>query len=313
VLSARWQREDDVLLVRNLAVVYVAYAVLVFGCCAAEEKGSKAAPPKASDAKRALSAIKSFCYYFGDDVEACAKAPYDLVVLDTYEMDAGKVALVKSAGKEVLSYVNAGAIERWRKGLWQEGWEVGKPAFLLAKYPGWPDEVLVDISDPEWRKIVFGWIDAQLAKGVDGIFLDNIAEGYRYQEDAHVLFPVDRAKAREYVKAIRQHVGDSKLLFVNQGLEILHDEGEVKGTKRYIDGVMQEDLFYSVAQKDLRSNAELEHYFTYLDPFRRMGKLVLVVDYPYPDRPDLAGAIKAAAKAKGYLAYLTDIDMRKIY
>ena len=257
--------------------------------------------------------LKSFCYYFGDDVAACVAAKYDLVVIDPYEMKAADVARIKASGKKMLAYINAGAIENWRKGIWQEGWKVGEPKFLLTEYEGWPGEALVDIANPDWRKILFGWIDAELAKGVDGIFLDNVAEGYRFQEDAHVMFPIDRRITREYVKDIREHVGFDKLIFTNQGIEVLYDDAGTPGTMNFIDGVMQEDLFYSVAQKAMRADAELKYYYNYLDPFLAMGKLVLVADYPYPDHPELVLDIKAKAQAKGYLIYTSDKDMKKIY
>ena len=288
--------------------------------CLAEEQKPEPSKINAAD-KLKVAALykspelkaKSFCYYFGDDVAACAAAKYDMVVIDPYEMTAADVARIKASGKKVLAYINAGAIENWRKSIWQEGWKVGEPKFLLTEYQGWPDEVLVDISSPEWRKILFGWIDAELAKGVDGIFLDNIAEGYRFQEDAHVMFPVDRKITREYVRTIREHVGPDKLIFTNQGLEVLYDEAGSPGMMNFIDGVMQEDLFYSVAQKALRAEAELKYYYNYLDPFRAMGKVVLVADYPYPDHPKLVPEIVKKAQAKGYLIYTADKDMKKIY
>lgn len=87
---------------------------------------------------------------------------------------------LRAGGKNrVLSYLNVGACERYRT-----YWKKAPPGFVscganvaahLGSYEGYPDEVWMDPSSADYQKLVVEHVAARLlARGVDGLYLDNL-------------------------------------------------------------------------------------------------------------------------------------------
>jgi len=94
---------------------------------------------------------------------------FDLIVVDGAEASSPEVAALRAGGATVLAYLSVGTIERWR------GWFQHVKRFRLGAWRDWEDEWFADVSKPALRRILVKRVAPDmLAKGFDGLFLDNV-------------------------------------------------------------------------------------------------------------------------------------------
>src|SRR6185436_21026753 len=93
---------------------------------------------------------------------------------------AAEITELKAGGRNrVISYMNVGSCENFR-----EYFNQAPPGFVPCKnnlraqrgrYSGYPDEIWMDPSNPDYSKLIVDHVAVRLAKtGVDGFFLDNM-------------------------------------------------------------------------------------------------------------------------------------------
>ncbi len=99
--------------------------------------------------------------------------PVDLFDIDLFETSAETIAYLKSSGRKVICYFNAGAYEPWRPDAYSFPEEVlGNPL------EDWPDERWLDIRRLDiLAPIMKKRLDLAVNKGCDGVEPDNI-DGY---------------------------------------------------------------------------------------------------------------------------------------
>ena len=117
-----------------------------------------------------------------------------VVDMDDAGLTAGQVASLEARGKGLLTYLSIGEAEDYRA-YWQPGWTAAKPAWLLGENPDWPGNYAVKFWDPAWQKLVHARVDAAIALGYQGIYLD-IVDAY---ETAQVrkAYPGTAAELRQ--------------------------------------------------------------------------------------------------------------------
>jgi len=93
---------------------------------------------------------------------------------------AAQIDQLKAGGRNrVISYLNVGAVERSRT-YWAtvpEGFVAPRDNVKaqLGPYPGYPDEVWMNVGDPDWQRLVVAYLAPRLtAQGVDGFYFDNL-------------------------------------------------------------------------------------------------------------------------------------------
>ncbi len=142
---------------------------------------------------------------------------FDLVVVDGELASADEVAALRADGVTVLGYLSVGTIEKWRS------WYPRLKRFRLGAWADWKDEWFADVSKPKLRRVVAGEIAPQLlAKGFDGLFLDNVdmveTRNHADQRDG----------MRELVMSLATLAhADGRLLFAQNGAGILDRLGLV--------------------------------------------------------------------------------------
>ena len=95
--------------------------------------------------------------------------PFDLVVVDGQEVTAADVAALHERGTTVLAYLSAGTIESYRP------WYAKLKPYRLEPLDDWDEEWYANVSKPGFRQAIATDIAPSiLAKGVDGLFLDNV-------------------------------------------------------------------------------------------------------------------------------------------
>ena len=191
-----------------------------------------------ASAAGSLTAADSFAFAIGNhmlDGNAATVgarfAPFDVVIVDGEEATAAKVGAIQSQGTVVLGYLSVGTIEKWR------GWYEQVKRYRLNADQNWRDEWFADTSRPGYRNAIVDDIaPTLLAKGFEGLFLDNVdmveTRNHRAQ----------RAGMRMLVAELSDlaHSGGD-LLFAQNGAWILEKLGMVA----YLDGWNREDVTWT--------------------------------------------------------------------
>lgn len=187
-----------------------------------------------------LAGAESFAFGIGNgmlDGNATAVAErlgeYDVVAVDGEEATPGEVAALQGEGAVVLAYLSVGTIERWR------GWYDEIKRYRLAAWQDWKDEWFADVSKEGLRdKLADDIAPGILAKGFDGLFLDNVdmIEPRRHK--------AQRAGMRELVARLGELVhGDGGLLFAQNGLWGFEKFGILDDG--HLDGWNREDVTWT--------------------------------------------------------------------
>ncbi|MGH2952612.1 MAG: endo alpha-1,4 polygalactosaminidase [Solirubrobacterales bacterium] len=224
---------------------------------------------------------------------------FDLVVVDGELARVEEVEALRGRGAIVLAYLSVGTIEEWRS------WYGRLKRFRLRAWQDWKDEWFADVSLGKLRHALARRIAPEiLAKGFDGLFLDNVdmieTRNHRAQ----------RPGMRKLVRALAELVhADERLLFAQNGAWGLRRLGLVDA----LDGWNREDVTWTfdfdrrryVRNPERRTRAALAE----LRRMAELGKLVTATDYTRAR--DLAARDEAVANAcsAGALPYVSDIGL----
>ncbi|MEW6583032.1 MAG: endo alpha-1,4 polygalactosaminidase [Actinomycetota bacterium] len=221
-------------------------------------------------------------------------ARYDLVVVDGEEVTPGVVRDLHRRGTRVLAYLSVGTIEKGRS------WSADLAPYRLDLWPEW-DEWYADTSRPGFRDAITRRIAPRiLAKGVDGLFLDNV--------DMVESHPKQAAGMRTLVAALARLVHRrGGVLFAQNG------EDTIGPLLRHLDGWNREDVTSTHDGDYTRtSDADRSAAVAALRRIRRAGLLVTATDYVADgDAAGTADAVRTACAA-GALPFVSDIDLTRI-
>jgi cysteinyl-tRNA synthetase len=238
-----------------------------------------------------LSDIHSFLYQLQElDLHAAAQTGFDLVVMD-YSSDGSdeaaysseQIALLKSGPggkKTVLSYLSIGEAEDYRF-YWQDAWRPGHPVWLDEENAEWEGNYKVRYWNPEWKSIIFSYLDRILNAGFDGVYLD-LVDAY---ETYDYLSSIQASQEMvSFIGEIRDRAliaDEDFIIFAQNASELARIHPLYLGS---IDGIGQEDLYYGYNGDGMPTpaevSAELEEN---LDVYLSAGKTVLTIDYPFAD------------------------------
>ena len=241
-------------------------------------------------------AARSFAFAIGDGASTRDLSRYDLVVVDG-DTSATRVAQLKRQGAVVLAYLSVGTIEptRW--------WYRAAAPYRLELWGDW-GEWYADTSKVAYRDLIATRVAPRiLAKGFDGLFLDNVDMIETHPAQATGMVAVVRALGR------RVH-GTGRLLFTQNGQEILGPMLPV------IDGWNREDVtatfdfdtgrYRSVGVTDTRyATAAIRR-------LRAAGKVVTTTDYMLAANLTARRRAVAVACRNGALPFTSDIGLRRI-
>ena len=262
---------------------------------------SRAGEPSAAER---LKAVRSWVsYYSGGQVPALSQ--FDLVDIDVEDgasnYTADDVAALKAKGKLVVSYLNVGSAEPFRS-YWSR-----VQSYSLGKYPDWP-EFYMDVSKPGYRDVLLKTAVPQiLAKGVDGLFLDNVDAGW------NVRRPAVTAGIVELVRQIRAAYPSLLLIAQSSNLRILSERGaDGRPFYRYLNGLAREEVSatYEDGYRKVPTG-ESDAVLRTLAGWRSKGLAVFTLDYA--NSPDLASYAIARARAHGLIPYVSTRQLDQIY
>jgi cysteinyl-tRNA synthetase len=234
---------------------------------------------------------------------------------DTGNFTDDDIATLRAGGQNrVISYLDVGSCESFRSYF-----ASSPPGFRSCQDSGalttvystdYPDEMWADLSNPDYRDLIVGYVAARLAaRGVDGFFLDNLEV---VEHGAAATYgPCDASCAQgglDLVYALRQAFPDHLIVMQNATSDVTRT-GTTHGLPypSLLDGVSHEEVYGP--QGDAQARSEMLAW-------RDLG-------LPVNGRPfwlaseDYVGACAAASKATadgiyamamadGLNAYVTD-------
>jgi len=222
-----------------------------------------------------------------------------LVVVDGEEATREEVGAVRARGTLVLGYLSIGTIEKWRS------WYPRIRRYRLGANADWKDEWFADVSRAGLRReFVEGIAPEIVAKGFDGLFLDNVdmVEAPRHRGQ--------RSGMRKLVLALSGLArSDGRLLFTQNGAEGLR-KLDLLGA---LDGWNREDVTWTYdfdrrryvpnrAQPRREALAELR-------AMAARGLIVTATDYTRAGDGDARREAVENACAAGALPYVGDIGL----
>jgi cysteinyl-tRNA synthetase, unknown class len=285
---------------------------------------ASAQPPTATSpaTTRSWDEIHNFTYWLdGPNLTAIAATHFELAVIDysadgsaAGEFTLAQIANLQTAGcpRKVLAYLSIGEAEDYRW-YWQDGWMVGNPAWIVAENPNWPGNYKVAYWHPAWQAIIFDYLDKLIAQGFDGIYLD-IVDAYESDYAAgHEQDMVDFVIALANYGRTHSAAGQSFATFPQNAPELAAHPEYLAA----INGIGKEETYY-YATNDPTTPAERQETEAWLDIYRAQSGhagpdgvgLVLTIDYA--TQPAYIADAYNSAAAKGYVEYVTDVDLDAI-
>jgi uncharacterized protein (TIGR01370 family) len=222
---------------------------------------------------------------------------YDMLVVDGQEATRRDVTELQAGGTVVLGYLSVGTIETYRP--W---YRLLKP-YRLEAWKDWKGEFFAKVRKAGFRREIVGRIAPRiLAKGFDGLFLDNVD-----------MIENHRRQARGMRKLVRRLSGlvraEGELLFAQNGYEIIDP------LIPYLDGWNREDVTgsYDFDRDRYRVNGprRMRAAIRELRSVGGRGLLITATDYTRRPRGRTVRLAIANACAAGALPYVSDIGLRR--
>jgi cysteinyl-tRNA synthetase, unknown class len=274
-------------------------------------------PTYTTGSRRPWMDIHNWAYWLDNpDLKQISATNFELVVIDYSADGSAKKAFTAqqiaqlhntSCQRRVVSYLSIGEAESYR-GYWQSNWKLGSPSWLGGVDADWEGNYWVHYWDPAWQQIIYRYIDAIIAAGFDGVYLDRIdayQENYAVgHEDDMVRFIANIAR---YARAHSPLGNDFGIIVQNAEDLAAHHSDYVQ----LVTGIAREEVYVQATNKPTSPVARATTEQN-LDLFRQnsQGKLVLTVDYA--SKPDLVRMAYERARAKAYVPYVTTVNLDRL-
>jgi uncharacterized protein (TIGR01370 family) len=237
-----------------------------------------------------------------------------VVDMDESSLTASQLQSLNNQGKAVYTYLSIGEAEDYRA-YWINGhWSQQKPAFVLGENPDWPGNYSVKFWDPTWQAIMFARVDAAIALGYDGMYLD-IVDAYQVAQVRAAYTGADIRQAMiNFVVALSQHAKalDPNFKVIPQnavGLLALNESNPSVPNSAYlkaIDGIGVEDLWYDGNSAASWTADDLK----FIQNAINAGKFVLATSYPTDDAKQEAFVTNAINAS--FIPFVADRDLTGI-
>lgn len=229
-----------------------------------------------------------------DNIEKCFK--YNEVVIDASCFDKKDIDTLHSKNVRVYSYLNIGSIEDFRP-YYNEFLNI-----TLGDYENWPSEKWIDPSQLKWQDYIVNTLARDLfAKGVDGLFLDNI--------DVYSIYKSD--KTFNGIKAILTRLSSKyeKPIIVNGGYDFFEDAVSKKIDIRNLSkGINLESVFTDIDFENKsfrkRKSSESDDVVEYLNNLKDLGMDIYVIEYSKSKY--LNFILQSRYNVLGYKYYISD-------
>ena len=247
-----------------------------------------------------LKAAKSWTYQLQGNINEIAATGADVAVIEA-DTAGGRGAIERLKRKPdggrriVIGYLSIGEAEKWR-GYWKTCCSNGSPSWLTSKTQGWAGNYAVKFWDPAWKGIVMQRLNAMIAAGFDGVYLD--------RADTWEAMRGQNANARgEMIKLIKEVAAAARAkksdfgIMVQNAEELLSDPGYVTT----IDAIAKEDLFHGIRHDGSRnSSGDISSSVRDLKRAQAAGKAIFVIEYLKGANAD---RVRSEIRAQGFIPF----------
>ena len=242
--------------------------------------GASQVPNTPSSAGWAGNSFHYQCQNVSDDVDALSKSNVDTMFLETRYLKDGQLQQLQTkpdgSKRNILAYQSMSETGSWTGNEWTDANAAG---IVRGSNPSWPDCKYVDVTSPEWQKLMVQRATDVAKSGADGIFLDTM--------DGWSKIGGDPEKNKAAMKKIVEAMATAARA-INPNFKIVanNDSDLAAGDSAYnaaVDGHMRED-------GNVNTNDQTE---------KSQGKAIFVENY--------TGNSKNNADAAGYL-YEEQVD-----
>ncbi|MES1207848.1 MAG: endo alpha-1,4 polygalactosaminidase, partial [Pseudomonadota bacterium] len=205
-----------------------------------------------------------------------------------------------------LGYLSIGEADP-RREYWNE---VRAAPFLVEPDPSWPENVRVDLRDPQWQAVLLDQeIPRLLAMGFDGLMLDTIDTAPYLQAKDGVRFGGMRDALRELLRAIHQKFPRAPL--IANGTEALVDVAP------FVDGFVVEGVFatYDFGRRLYRETTADERTWKLAKIDQALAvarRPVFTIEYADVGDAALSGWAAGEAERRGFRPYVTVKDLNML-
>lgn len=237
----------------------------------------------------------SYGVFLGIEPEDIARTlDYDTIVIDAQYFTKEQIAELHASGHTVYSYINIGSVEDFRP------YYNDYLPYTIGDYENWDEERWVDVSKDVWKEFILEQLAPEiLAKGVDGLFVDNT--------DVYYI---------KHTKAIYQGVTD-----ILKGLQALDTYVSINGGDTFVmeylekggrfsdiaDAVNQETVFSKIEWEEdrfSRNDDEERAYFQeYVETVAANGGDIYLLEYTKD--AELIEQIKAYCREHHFRYYVS--------
>jgi cysteinyl-tRNA synthetase len=259
--------------------------------------------------------VRSWAYWLDTpDLAQLGASRFDLLVIDpsadgsaAHMFTARQIAALRPTDpqRRVVAYLSLGQAESYR-GYWQRTWRPGQPDWLGEQDTIWPDNYWVQYWQSGWQKRVYRYLDAILAAGFDGVYLDRIDA---YQEDFAAGHEQDMVQfVTNLARYARAHAPGGE----DFGVIVQNAEGLAADYPDYpalVTAIAREEVYVQATDLPTEQSERLQVQRD-LDRFLRCGRLVLTVDYA--SQAELVCSASRLARARGYLPCVTDVRLDRL-
>ena len=250
--------------------------------------------------------IKTWLCYYDDRQGPEEYSRFDLVVLDGHHHPP----LVRTSGDHplFLGYLSVGEVD-----VTGPLWSAARGQPFIVQYDEFWDSWIVDVRDPAWQQLVYEDADAILSQGFDGLFLDTIDSSLSLLEGDEKLTYQGTVEALQHILNSLRTKHPGKYIAINRGLDALPSLAPL------IDIVVIEDL-YSYYPDDEQGYIKVDRQARDLllsqaeEGVRINPNLtILTLDYADSDQVDLAREAIDFSRAKGFIPYVSTIELDQIF
>ena len=230
---------------------------------------------------------------------------YKAVCIDIDEFSLNSIQKLKDKNIEIYAYLSIGSLEKYRS-YYQELKDLA-----IMEYTNWHAEFWVDVSDARWQSHINSEVDRFIAKGADGIFMDNFDVYYFVNEEYENRTDELVEDIYDGCKTILNDINnkDTKLM-INSGtdfLERLSDE-EGKSSLDCIDVYAQESVFstiedYCEDEFGVQEKYQQDYLFEMIDMMRDHSEVLLI---EYTVDKDLIKTIQDYCAKNNFYYYISD-------
>jgi hypothetical protein len=205
-----------------------------------------------------------------------------------------------------LGYLSVGEADR-QQSYWPA---IHNRPFLLDADPNWPDNVRVDLRDPEWQRLLLDReIPGLLARGFQGVMLDTV-------DVAPYLEGRDPARFAGMRRALRDWLGELRrrhpaIVLLANGTDALVDAAP------FVDGYVVEGVFatYDFGHRDYRPTTDAERSWKLAQIDRAQAvrrRPVFTIEYASAGDYALGQWAAAESADRGFHPYVTVKDINTL-